>query len=287
MATSSSSEIMKQKLNHFRSIWVSDVHLGTRGCQAELLNNFLKLHSCDTLYLVGDIIDGWRMKKKFFWKESHSLVIRQVINKQRHGSKIIYIAGNHDEFLRPWLEHIAIEGIELVDHYDHIGVDGKKYLVTHGDLFDGVTNLAPWLAVLGDSAYDFLIWLNRHFNRARNLFGLRYWSLSAYLKKNVKKALEFVFDFEDNLASYCESKGYDGVICGHIHFGEIKRIGNIIYMNDSDFVESCGCIVELPSGDFIFQVIHPDNSIHPMKALDIRTGQIFEGDALALWLSQQ
>lgn len=241
---------MKTKLNHYRSIFVSDVHLGTRGCQAELLNNFLKLHSCDNLYLVGDIIDGWRMKKKFFWKESHSLVIRQVINKQRHGSKIIYIAGNHDEFLRPWISHFAVEGIEVVDNYDHVGADGKKYLVTHGDLFDGVTNLAPWLAVLGDSAYDFLIWLNRHFNRARNLFGLRYWSLSAYLKKNVKNALDFIFEFEHNLATYCKSKGYDGVICGHIHTPEIKQVDGVVYMNDGDWQESCSALVETLDGEF-------------------------------------
>lgn len=241
---------MKTKLNHYRSIFVSDVHLGTRGCQADLLNNFLKLHSCDNLYLIGDIIDGWRMKKKFFWPEAHNLVIRQVINKQRHGSKVIYIAGNHDEFLRPWLSHINIEGITIADEIDHVGVDGKRYLVVHGDLFDGVTKLAPWLSKLGDSAYDFLIWLNRHFNRARNLFGLRYWSLSAYLKKNVKKSLDFIFDFENNLATYCKSKGYDGVICGHIHTPEIKDVDGVVYMNDGDWQESCSALVEHLDGTF-------------------------------------
>jgi UDP-2,3-diacylglucosamine pyrophosphatase LpxH len=277
---------MKPKLNHFRSIFVSDIHLGTRGCQAELLNDFLKNHSCDNLYLIGDIIDGWRMKKKFFWAESHNLVIRQVINKQRHGSNIIYVAGNHDEFLRPWLNHIAIEGIEIVDDYEHIGVDGKRYLVTHGDLFDGVTKLAPWLSKLGDSAYDFLIWLNRHFNKARNLFGLRYWSLSAYLKKNVKKSLEFIFDFEKNLADYCKAQGYDGVLCGHIHTGDIKHINGIVYMNDSDWVESCGCIVEDMNGNFIYHS-YANGKLEPIKLLDIQTNQILEGDALTLFLEQR
>jgi UDP-2,3-diacylglucosamine pyrophosphatase LpxH len=252
---------MKPHINHYRSIFVSDVHLGTRGCQAELLNDFLKNHSCDNLYLVGDIIDGWRIRSKFFWKESHSLVIRQVINKQRHGSKIVYVAGNHDEFLRPWLEHIFIEGIDIVDSYDHIGVDGKKYLVTHGDLFDGITSLAPWLAHVGDGIYEFLIWFNRHFNRARNLFGLRYWSLSAYLKKNVKKSLDFIFEFEKNLVAYAKTKGYDGVVCGHIHTPEIKEIDGIAYMNDGDFVENCSALVEHMDGTW--ELIYWQNLYEP------------------------
>lgn len=245
---------MKTPLKHYRSIFISDVHLGTRGCHAERLNDFLKNHSCDNLYLIGDIIDGWRIKKKFFWNDSHSLVIRQIINKQRHGSKIIYIAGNHDEFLRPWIGHIAIGGITIVDEIDHIGVDGNTYLVTHGDLFDGVTSLAPWLSRLGDDAYNFLIWLNRHFNKARNLFGLRYWSLSSYLKKNVKKSLNFIFAFENNLVDYARSKGYKGVICGHIHTAEIKEINGITYMNDGDWVESCTALVENLDGTF--ELVH-------------------------------
>lgn len=235
---------------HYRSIFISDIHLGTKGCQAELLNDFLKHHSCDYLYLVGDIIDGWRIKKKFFWKDSHSNVIRHIINKQRHGTTVIYIAGNHDEFIRPWLTHINLGGIILADNYDHCGADGKKYLVTHGDLFDGVTSLAPWLSRLGDDAYNFLIWLNRHFNKARNLFGLRYWSLSSYLKKNVKKSLDFIFAFEKNLATYASSKNYEGVICGHIHTPEIKEVAGITYMNDGDWQESCSALVEHDDGKF-------------------------------------
>lgn len=240
----------KKKLHHYKSIFISDVHLGTKGCQAELLNNFLKNNSCENLFLIGDIIDGWRIKKKFFWPEAHNLVIRQVINKQRHGSNIVYIAGNHDEFLRPWLEHVAIQGVQIVDQYDYVGVNGKKYLITHGDLFDSVTSMAKWLAVLGDSAYEFLIAFNRIFNKFRNLFGLRYWSLSKYLKSNVKKAIDFVFEFEKTLVSYCKTKGYDGVICGHIHTPEIKEIDGITYMNDGDWVESCSALVEHQDGTF-------------------------------------
>lgn len=238
------------KKTHYKSIWISDIHLGTRGCQAELLNDFLKHHSCDTLYLVGDVIDGWSLRQRFYWKESFNLAIRQVLSKQKNGSKVIYIAGNHDEFLRPWSDHIDLGGIEIADEWDHIGTDGKRYLVTHGDLFDGVTSLAPWLSKLGSNAYDALIWFNRHFNKARNLFGLRYWSVSAWLKKSVKKSLEFIFSFEKNLATYCKSKGYDGVICGHIHTPVIKEIDGVTYMNDGDWQESCSALVEHNDGTF-------------------------------------
>jgi UDP-2,3-diacylglucosamine pyrophosphatase LpxH len=233
---------------HYRSIWISDVHLGTRACHAELLADFLKHHTCDNLYLVGDIIDGWHLKRKFYWKDSHSEVIRQVLKKQHKGTKIVYIVGNHDEFLRPWLGHIHLGGIVMADHYDHIGVDGKRYLITHGDLFDGVTSLAPWLSHLGDNAYNFLIWFNRYFNKARNLFGLRYWSLSAYLKKSVKKSLDFIFKFEENLATYAKSQGYDGVVAGHIHTPVIKEINGILYCNDGDWQESCSALVEYDNG---------------------------------------
>lgn len=251
---------MKQK-THYRSIFISDVHLGTKSCQAELLNDFLKHHSCDNLYLVGDIIDGWRIRKKFYWKESHNLVIRQIISKQKHGSKIVYIAGNHDEFIRPWLGHFSIGGIELVDSYDHIGPDGKKYLVTHGDLFDGITSLAPWLAHIGDSAYEFLIWLNRYINKTRNMFGLRYWSLAAYLKRKTKKSLEFIFEFERTLTEYAASKGYAGVIAGHIHTPEIKDINGTMYYNDGDWTDSCSALVEHDDGTFELIYWHELKSI--------------------------
>lgn len=253
---------MKAK-THYRSIFISDVHLGTKGCQADLLNDFLKHHSCDNLYLIGDIIDGWRIRKKFYWKESHNLVIRQIINKQKHGSNIVYVAGNHDEFIRPWLGHFSIGGIELVDSYDHIGADGKTYLIVHGDLFDGVTSVVPWLAHLGDSAYEFLIWLNRHYNKARNLFGLRYYSLSGYLKNKTKKALEFIFKFENTISEYAAAKGYSGVIAGHIHEACIKDINGVKYMNDGDWVDSCSAIVEHDDGTFELIYWHEIKSSTP------------------------
>ena len=152
---------MKKKINHYKSIFISDIHLGSEGSQAEIVNSFLKNNSCDNLFLVGDIIDGWKLRKRIFWPQSHSLVIRQVINKQRHGAKVIYLTGNHDEFLRHWLDvYIDIESIEIKDTHDYYAVNGKRYLVVHGDLFDGVHKVAKWLSYLGDNAYSILLKLN-------------------------------------------------------------------------------------------------------------------------------
>jgi UDP-2,3-diacylglucosamine pyrophosphatase LpxH len=235
---------------HYKSIFISDVHLGTKDCKAELLNNFLKHNTCETLYLIGDIIDGWKIQQnKWRWKQSHTNVVRRILGYAKRGTRVIYIAGNHDEFLRPMLPYgFSFGNVEIFNQYEHIGVDGKHYLVTHGDLFDGITRLAPWLSFLGDKAYDFVLSVNNHFNRIRHRFGLGYWSLSQYLKHKVKKAVDFIFQFENNLAAYCKRKGYDGVICGHIHNAEIKMIDDVIYMNDGDWVESCTALVEHMNG---------------------------------------
>jgi UDP-2,3-diacylglucosamine pyrophosphatase LpxH len=235
---------------HYKSIFISDVHLGSKECKADRLNNFLKENSCDTLYLVGDIIDGWKIQQnKLHWKQSHSNVIRRFLNYSKDGSKVIYIAGNHDEFLRPFMQYkLAFGRIEIHNQYEHLGVDGKRYLVTHGDLFDGITRLAPWLAFLGDKAYDFILSLNSKYNWIRHRLGFGYFSLSKYLKHRVKKAVDFIFQFERNLAEYCKKRGFDGVICGHIHHAEIKNIDGIIYMNDGDWVESLTALVEHVDG---------------------------------------
>jgi UDP-2,3-diacylglucosamine pyrophosphatase LpxH len=231
---------------HYKSIFISDVHLGTKDCKAEQLNNFLKNNTCETLYLIGDIIDGWRISQnKWRWKQSHTNVVRRVLGHAKRGTKVVYIAGNHDEFLRPLIPYgLSFGHIELANHYEHLGIDGKKYLVVHGDMFDGITRLAPWLSFLGDRAYDFVLNINTTFNSIRHRFGFGYWSLSRYLKGKVKKAVDFVFKFEENLSGYCKRKGYDGVICGHIHTAEIKEIEGVIYMNDGDWVESCTALVE-------------------------------------------
>ena len=236
--------------NTYRSIFISDVHLGTRDCQADKLNNFLKNNSCDTLYLVGDIIDAWKIQQnKWRWKQSHTNVVRRVLGHAKRGTRVVYIAGNHDEFLRPMIPYGFSFGlVEIHNQIEHIGADGKHYLVVHGDLFDGITRLAPWIAFLGDRAYDFVLVINSKYNWLRHRMGFGYFSLSQFLKHRVKKAVDFMFKFEQNLAGYCKKRGFDGVICGHIHHAEIKEIDGVMYMNDGDWVESCTALVENHNG---------------------------------------
>lgn len=238
------------KAKTYRSISISDVHLGTKDCKAEQLNNFLKHNTCETLYLVGDIIDAWKIQQnKWRWKQSHTNVIRRIMGHAKQGTRVVYVSGNHDEFLRPLIPYeIGFGQIEIVNQCEHIGADGKRYLVVHGDLFDGITKLAPWLSFLGDKAYNLVLGLNNKFNWIRRRLGFGYWSLSNYLKYQVKTAVDFIFQFEKNLAVYCRKRGYDGVICGHIHHAEIKDIDGIIYMNDGDWVESCTALVEHHDG---------------------------------------
>lgn len=247
-------------IKKYRSIFISDVHLGTRDCKAKELVNFLQNNSCDSLYLVGDIIDGWKIQQnKLKWKSSHTNVIQKVLKLSRQGTNVIYIAGNHDEFMRPFLHHsVDFSNFEFCNQIDHIGVDGKRYLVIHGDLFDGITRLAPWLGLLGDKAYDLILSLNSKFNWLRHRFGFGYWSLSKFLKFRVKKAVDFIFQFEENLAGYCKKRGYDGVICGHIHHAEIKEINGVTYMNDGDWVESMSALVENHDGRFEIIMFIPE-----------------------------
>jgi UDP-2,3-diacylglucosamine pyrophosphatase LpxH len=234
----------------YRSIFISDVHLGSKDCKAGHLNNFLKHNTCESLYLIGDIIDAWKIKEnKWRWKQSHTNVVRNVLGHAKRGTKVVYVLGNHDEFLRPYLHYgLGFGMMEITNQCEHIGADGKRYLITHGDLFDGITRLAPWLSILGDKAYDFVLALNSRFNWFRHRLGFGYWSLSLYLKQRVKRAIDFMFQFEKNLAGYCKKKGYDGVICGHIHKAEIKEIDGVVYMNDGDWVESCTALVEHHDG---------------------------------------
>jgi UDP-2,3-diacylglucosamine pyrophosphatase LpxH len=220
--------------------------LGTYDSKADLLNNFIKHNTCDHLYLVGDIIDGWRIQQnKWRWKQSHTNVVRRILGFTKKGTRVTFIAGNHDEFLRLIIPYgVEFGNVEILNQAEHIGIDGRHYLVTHGDLFDGITRLTPWLAFLGDKAYDVVLSLNSKLNWILHRFGFRYFSLSQYLKGRVKKAVDFIFQFEKNLAGYCKKRGFDGVICGHIHHAEIKEIDGVIYMNDGDWVESCTALVE-------------------------------------------
>jgi UDP-2,3-diacylglucosamine pyrophosphatase LpxH len=229
----------------YRTIWISDVHLGTRGCQAELLLDFLKVTHAETYYLVGDIFDGWRMKKSWYWTQAHNDVVQKLLRKARKGSRIIYIPGNHDESLRDFSSMALSFGeIHLQDEAIHETADGKRLLVIHGDLFDGVVKYAKWLALLGDWAYTAALGLNVVFNKIRRRFGYGYWSLSAYLKAKVKNAVEFIGNYEVAVAEEARRRKVDGIVCGHIHKPDMRMIDGILYCNDGDWVESCSALVE-------------------------------------------
>ncbi len=232
---------------HYRAIFISDLHLGTPGCQAEALLEFLKTHTCDTLYLVGDIIDGWQLRRKWYWPQAHNDVVQKLLRKARKGCRVIYVPGNHDEFARDFLDH-SFGGVEVVEQAVHITADGKKLWVIHGDYFDGVIQFAKWLAYLGDTLYDWALKANRHLNYMRGRLGMPYWSLSAYLKLKVKKAVNFISDFEVAVANETKKLGYDGVVCGHIHHAEIRNIHGVLYCNDGDWVESLSTLVEHHDG---------------------------------------
>lgn len=233
--------------NKVRTIWISDTHLGSKGCQAEALAAFLKHYQCEKLYLVGDIIDGWRMRKKAYWPQTHTNVIRRILTLAKRGTEVHYITGNHDEFLRRYSDS-TFGHISLTNHAVHDTADGRKLMVVHGDEFDVVVRYHRWLAVLGDHGYNFLLNVNYWFNRLSTRLGYDYWSLSAFVKQRVKKAVQYIGDFEEALAKTCDQKGYDGVICGHIHHAEIRAINNIQYMNCGDWVESCTALVEDQTG---------------------------------------
>ncbi len=227
----------------FRAIFISDVHLGTRGCKADFLLDFLKHTESDKLYLIGDIIDGWRLKKGWYWLQSHNDVVQKVLRKARKGTDVIYVPGNHDEFARDYLG-LEFGSIKVRRDAFHKAVDGKRYLIMHGDECDGVMIYAKWLAILGDYAYGTALALNNWFNVIRKIFGLPYWSLSKYLKHKVKNAVQFISNYEKEMANFAKERKADGVICGHIHHAEIRQIDGITYMNDGDWVESCTALVE-------------------------------------------
>jgi len=232
-----------------RTLFLSDIHLGTKGCQAATLLDFLRFYDADTIYLVGDIVDGWQLKSGWFWPQTHNDVVQKLLRKARKGARLIYIPGNHDEFLRDYYgTHLG--GIEVVEDAFHLAANGKRYLVIHGDLFDVVIRHARWLALLGDKAYDLAIWLNTHFNAIRRGFGLTYWSLSQWAKLKVKNAVNFIGAFEQALAGEARRRGADGVICGHIHHAVIRRQAGFSYINCGDWIESCTAVVEHFDGRF-------------------------------------
>ena len=243
---------------NYKTIFVSDIHLGTRFSQAELFVDFLKENESQNLILVGDIIDGWAIKRKFQWEQAHSDVIQKILRKARKGTNVHYITGNHVEFLRGFIPLFLGDNLKISNEMDYHGVNGKRYLITHGDFFDSITMTKRWLAILGDVGYDFTLYLNHHFNRIRKLFGIqKYWSFSKYIKDNVKSSVSFITNFEDILSDHAKHQAYDGVICGHIHKAEIKDINGIEYLNCGDWVESCSAVVEHFDGRFeIIQWLH-------------------------------
>jgi UDP-2,3-diacylglucosamine pyrophosphatase LpxH len=238
-----------QQERRFRTLFISDVHLGARGSQADQLLDFLRHHDADTIYLVGDIIDGWALKSGWYWPQSHNDLVQKILRKARKGVRVIYVPGNHDEFLRSYYGTHA-GGVEVVEQVIHEGADGRRYLVIHGDIFDLVVQNARWLAHLGDKAYDFAIRMNRWVNAGRRLFGFPYWSLSQWAKLKVKNAVNYIGAFEETLAGEARRHGADGVICGHIHYATIRDQEGIRYMNCGDWVESCTAIAEHDDGRF-------------------------------------
>jgi UDP-2,3-diacylglucosamine pyrophosphatase LpxH len=227
----------------FRAIFISDTHLGTPGCQSARLLEFLRRTESDYLYLVGDIIDGWQLKRRWFWHQSHNDIVQKVLRKARKGTQVCYVPGNHDEAARHYTG-LDFGGIVIRAEAEHTTADGRRLLVTHGDLFDAVVQCARWLALLGDVLYTFTLKLNQHWNALRARVGLPYWSLSQFLKHRVKNAVSYIGAFEDALAREARTRGFDGVVCGHIHQAEIRDIGGVLYCNDGDWVESLTALVE-------------------------------------------
>lgn len=249
----------------YRSIWISDVHLGMRGSKAEFLIDFLKHNDSEYLYLVGDIVDGWRLKRSWYWPQSHNDVIQKILRRARKGTKVTYVPGNHDEAARDYLG-LQFGGVTVVDEVIHTTADGRRFLVIHGDRFDAVVKYAKWLAIIGDQAYILLIQINTVFNFVRRKLGLGYWSISAYLKHKAKSAVEYIGNYEVALADEARRREVDGVICGHIHTAEMRNMEGILYCNDGDWVESCTALVEHQTGEL--EIIHwaKVSQRHPVKA---------------------
>jgi UDP-2,3-diacylglucosamine pyrophosphatase LpxH len=242
----------------YRTIWISDVHLGTRGCNAAALIDFLDHVDSDTLYLVGDIIDGWALKKKFYWPAAHNDIVWRVLKRARRGTRIVYVPGNHDEMFRQFTG-LNFGGVEIRRSAVHQTADGRRLLVLHGDEFDAIMLSHRWLAHVGDAAYEMMMALNRWVNLGRRALGLPYWSLSKYAKSKVKNAVSFISRFEEVVAREAGARGVDGVVAGHIHAAEMRSIHGVAYYNDGDWVEGCTALVEHHDGRM--EILHWANEI--------------------------
>ena len=248
----------------YRAIFISDIHLGTPGCQAEALLDFLRENESQYMDLVGDIVDGWQLRRKWYWPQAHNDVIQKLLRMARKGCRVVYVPGNHDEFARNFVQH-HFGGVEVLKETTHTTVNGQTLWLIHGDLFDAVVQYAKWLAYVGDYLYEFILKLNKHFNHFRAKFGLPYWSLSAYLKHKVKQAVGFINDYEIAVAKEAKRKGYQGVVCGHIHHAEIRDIDGVLYCNDGDWVESRTALVEHLDGKL--EIIYWDQEVDLVKQM--------------------
>lgn len=242
----------KQKIK-VRSVWISDIHLGFKGCSAEFLLDFLHHVECEYLYLVGDIIDVWEMKKRMFWPQEHNNVIRTILGKAKHDTKVVFVPGNHDEVFRDY-DGAVFGNVRIAHDAIHTTADNRKLLILHGDEFDSVVKCSPMVAKIGSRLYEFLLRANRWVNFVRRKMGFSYWSLAAFLKHKVKNAVQYISNFEEAVSHEAARQGVDGVVCGHIHRAEITRIHDIDYYNCGDWVESCTALVEQPDGEM--QILH-------------------------------
>lgn len=242
----------------WRTIFISDVHLGTRGCRAKELLDFLRHNDAETIYLVGDIVDFWRLKHRVFWAHDHNDVVQKLLRKARKGTRVVFVPGNHDEAMDQfWDWHFG--NIEVLQETTHTTADGRQLLVIHGDQFDGVVRYARWLVMFGDMSYIMAIWSNRAVNAIRSRLGLEHWSLAGYLKEHFKHIVEFIDRFENAVCEEASRRGFDGVVCGHIHHAANKHINGLHYLNCGDWVESCTALVEDHDGNIAI-VRHPGDA---------------------------
>jgi UDP-2,3-diacylglucosamine pyrophosphatase LpxH len=236
-------------IKRYRALFVSDLHLGTKACQAEAFLAFLRGNAAARIYLIGDIVDFWRIRRGVYWPQSHNDVLQKLLRKARKGTELVLIPGNHDEALRDYCG-VKFGGIAIERNTIHVSADGRRYLVMHGDELDVVVRYAKWLALLGDWSYMLALWANTHFNVLRRWFGMPYWSLSAYLKHRVKRAVNYIGEFETALAQEARRHGAQGVICGHIHHAAMRQVRDVMYINTGDWVESCTAVAETEEGTF-------------------------------------
>lgn len=246
----------------FRTVWISDVHLGTRGCKADFLLDFLRSTECDYLYLVGDIVDLWNMKRGLYWPQSHNNVIRTVLGKAKHDTRVVYIPGNHDELLRDFVG-MEFGNVRLERECVHTTRAGKRLLVMHGDQHERAVQHPRLIVWIGDHAYYLLLYMNRWFNRARGALGMPYWSLATWLKQKMGNAVRYIHKYEQAVIHEARRRGLDGVVCGHIHRGDLDTVNGLLYCNDGDWVENCTALVEHHDGTL--QLLHWADQKHTVK----------------------